>query len=170
LITTYQRTSTLISVLLRITCFLCATLQKEKGIKTGDHIDPRFFLHPYFDVFIAEQVLQLTIHPPYTAPSFELRAAPGLTPAQERLVARHVRELAIVPRYSRFFREQFRRLLRLISKMRESGQDVRSSLELFKTNAEASTLNSWEHVFYDAVLSNEDFLDFLENDQLPELL
>jgi hypothetical protein len=54
--------------------------------------------------------------------------------------------------------------------MRESGQDVRSSLELFKTNAEASTLNSWEHVFYDAVLSNEDFLDFLENDQLPELL
>lgn len=149
---------------------MCDACQKEKGTKTGDHIDARFFLHPYFDVFVAEQVLQLTIQAPFTAPSFDLHPAPGLTAAQESLVARHIRELAIVPRYSRFFREQFRRLLRLISKMRDTRQDVRSSLELFRTNAEASTLNSWEHVFYDAVLSNPNFLNFLENEELPELL
>ncbi|MFD1328854.1 hypothetical protein [Mycoplana ramosa] len=149
---------------------MCDACQKEKGIKTGDHADSRFFLHPYFDVFIAEQVLQLTIQAPFTAPLFDLLPAPGLTPVQERLVGCHLRELAIVPRYTRFFREQFRRLLRLVSKMRASGQDVRASLELFKTNAEDLTPNSWEHIFYDAVLSNPDFLEFLENEELPALL
>ena len=146
---------------------MCDACQKEKGTKTGDPADPRFFLHPYFDVFIAEQVLDLTVDAPFTAPLFDLHPSPGLTPAQRRLVARHIRELAIVSRYTRFFREQFRRLLRLVSKMRTSGQDVRASLELFKANAETPTLNGWEHIFYDAVLSNPAFLDFLENGDLP---
>lgn len=149
---------------------MCDACQKEKGIKTGDHVDQRFFLHPYFDVFIAQQVLQLTIHAPFTTPSFDLHPAPGLTLAQERLVARHIRELTIVSRYTRFFREQFRRLLRLVSTMRNSGQHVQGTLQLFKENAAASTRNSWEHVFYDAVLSNAAFLDFLENEELPDLL
>lgn len=146
---------------------MCDACQNEKGIKTGDHTDPRFFLHPYFDVFIAEQVLELTVDAPFTAPLFDLHPSPGLTPAQERLVASHIRELAIVPRYARFFREQFRRLLRLVFKMRSSGQDVRASVELFKTNAQTPTPNSWEHVFYQAVLNNVDFLSFLETADLP---
>jgi ribosomal protein L32 len=149
---------------------MCDACQKEKGIKTGDHANPRFFLHPYFDVFIAQQVLQLTIQAPFTTPFFDLHPAPGLTPAQRRLVALHIRELAIVPRYTRFFREQFRRLLRLVSTMRNSGQDIQGTLQLFKSNAAASTQNSWEHVFYDAVLANVAFLDFLENQDLPNLL
>ncbi|PZQ11849.1 MAG: hypothetical protein DI565_16800 [Ancylobacter novellus] len=146
---------------------MCDACQKEKGTKTGDTADPRFFLHPYFDVFIAEQVLELTVEAPFTAPVFNLHPSPVLTPARERLVARHLRELAIGPRYIRFFREQFRRLLRLVSKMRASKQDVRASLELFKANAEIPTLNGWEHIFYDAVLSNAAFLNFLENEDLP---
>lgn len=107
---------------------------------------------------------------PFTTPLFDLQPAPGLTPEQERLVSLHIRELAIVPRYARFFREQFRRLLRLVSKMRASGQDVRASLELFKSNAQTPTLNGWEHIFYDAVLNNPDFLEFLENEDLPAYL
>lgn len=149
---------------------MCDACQKEKGTKTGDHADARFFLHPYFDVFIAEQVLELTIQAPFATPLFDLHPAPGLTLEQERLVSLHIRELAIVPRYARFFREQFRRLLRLVSKMRASGQDVRASLELFKSNAEIPTLNGWEHIFYEAVLNNPDFLEFLENEDLPAYL
>ncbi|WP_157043141.1 hypothetical protein [Rhodopseudomonas palustris] len=44
---------------------MCDACQIEKGSKTGDVADPRFFLHPYYDIFIGQQVLGLSIHAPY---------------------------------------------------------------------------------------------------------
>jgi hypothetical protein len=146
---------------------MCDACQAQKLEKTGDANDARFFLHPYFDVFIAEQVIAITIHPPFDAPTFDLLPASGLTPDQTKLVARHVRELAITQRYAHFFRGQHRRLLRLVQRMRVSGQDVVDTLETFRSGVEYPSKNGWEHVFYTAVLGTPDFVTYLREGQLP---
>ena len=149
---------------------MCDACQGEKLEKTGDAKDPRFFLHPYFDIFIAEQVLDLSISPPFDTPTFDLNPAPYLMPDQKRLVVLHVRELAIAQRYAHFFRGQHRRLLRLVDKMRSSGQNVVETLETFRSGVEAPSKNGWEHVFYSSVLTNTTFLDYLANEKMPPYL
>lgn len=146
---------------------MCDACQTNKKEKTGDGADPRFFIHPYFDVFAANQVLELAINPPFDAPTFDLGAVAGLTAAQRALVNRHVTELGIVKRYARFFRNQHQRLLRLVQSVREADLDVEANLILFRDNAASPTRNAWEHVFYDAVLGNADMLAYLKDDALP---
>lgn len=146
---------------------MCDACQAEKLEKTGDANGERFFLHPYFDVFVAQQVIAITIQPPFDAPTFDLLPVAGLTPEEARLVASHVRELAITQRYAHFFRGQHRRLLRLVERMRASGQDVAETIETFRLNYEHPTRNAWEYVFYAAVLENPDFVQYLREGQLP---
>jgi hypothetical protein len=149
---------------------MCDACQGKKGENTGDATDPRFFLHPYYDTFIGNQVLDLTIHAPFDKPTFYLEPAPDLPDAESRLVAVHVRELEVVERYGTFFRNEHRRLLRLVDKIRESGQDVEGTLNGFRIRAEFPSKNCWEHIFYSSVLNSPDFLNYLRNEELPELL
>lgn len=148
---------------------MCDACQKEKKTKTGDSANPRFFIHPYFDVFVAEQVVELSICPPFENPTFMLAPRGQLTPDQSELVESHIRELKIEKRYGHFFREQHMRLIRLIACMRETGQDVATTLDAFCSCSQDPTKNSWEHIFYAAVLANDDMMDYLKNSKLPRL-
>lgn len=146
---------------------MCDACQTQKKEKTGDAANPRFFLHPYFDMFIANQVLELSIEPPFATPTFDLSAVVGLTAPQRALVNRHLQELGIVPRYARFFRNQHQRLLRLVQSLRDADLDVEENLTLFRDNAAHPTRNAWEHVFYHAVLGNAAMLAYLSDEDLP---
>ncbi|MBU1222965.1 MAG: hypothetical protein KKA22_07385 [Gammaproteobacteria bacterium] len=149
---------------------MCDACQLAKGEKVGDARTPRFFIHPYFDAFVAEQVLRLEIHAPFDAPTFTLGLVEGLGPSKARLVRSHMRELEIEKRYAGFFRNQHRRLLRLVDAMRVAGQDVQQTLTTFKHGATEPSLNTWEHVFYAAAIDNPDLIDYLTNAQLPQYL
>lgn len=149
---------------------MCDACQLAKGTKVGDAHSARFFIHPYFDAFVADQVLRLEIRPPFDAPSYTFGIVEGLEPSNARLVRDHTRELEIERRYSSFFRGQYRRLLRLVSKMRAAGQDVQETLTTFKHGAMEPSMNAWEHVFYAAVLDNEDLVEYLADAQLPQYL
>ncbi len=149
---------------------MCDACQLAKGTKVGDAASPRFFLHPYFDAFVGEEVLRLEIRPPFDAPSFSLDIAAGLELEQEDLVRTHVRELDIERRYAAFFRSQHRRLLRLVSGMRASGQNVEQTLAIFKQGVADPSPNTWEHVFYAAVLASPSLVDYLANKPLPKYL
>jgi len=149
---------------------MCDACQKHKGEKTGDANSPRFFIHPYYDVFIAQQVIGLRMEPPYDAPGFSLSSRENLTDEQRRLVDSHVRELAIEQRYIYFFRGQHRRLLRIVKGLRDGGQDVRTNLTAFKDGVESSGANVWDRVFYVAVLEDEGMMDYLEHAQFPPYL
>lgn len=146
---------------------MCDACQGKKKEKTGDAGNPRFFLHPYFDVFLANQVLELSIAPPFNAPTFDLTPAPGLTEAEAALVSLHVKELEIVPRYVRFFRNEYQRLLRSVHKLRQSELNVEEGIAIFRERASTPTQNSWEHVFYAAVANDADLLRYLSADELP---
>src|SRR3546814_14187365 len=106
--------------------------QQAKGEKTGDAEAPRFVFHPYFDVFVAEQVVELKLFPPYDKPAFTVSSREGLPEVHGQLVDSHIRELAISERYLHFFRGQPRRLLRLLHGLRDGGKDVRMSLTAFR--------------------------------------
>lgn len=149
---------------------MCDACQQAKGEKTGNHHSPRFFIHPYFDVFVAQQVLRLDITAPFDAPVFQLTVADGLDPADADLVRSHIRELEIDQRYAKFFRDTYRRLLRLVDAMRRSGQDVPALLTTFREGVAHPSVNGWEHVFYDAVLRAPALLEYLSTSNLPELL
>lgn len=149
---------------------MCDACQRAKGEKTGNHQSPRFFIHPYFDVFVAQQVLRLEIVAPFHAPAFKLVVGDGLDVDDEALVRAHVRELEIEERYAKFFRDTYRRLLRLVDAMRQSGQDVPALLATFRAGVSHPSVNGWEHVFYDAVLRNPALLDYLATSDLPDYL
>ena len=147
---------------------MCDICQGKKGTDTTDDQNRRLFLQPYYDGFLDQQVVVLKIEGPFAAPAVvTISSSPGLTPAQAALVQRHVVALEIPVRYPHFFKDQYLRLLRLIGDMRSSGQDVRAQLTNFAKMAAYKSVNSWLHVFYTAVLSNEPLLEYLETAELP---
>lgn len=149
---------------------MCDACQLAKGVKVGNAESPRFFVHPYFDAFVDEQVLRLEIRPPFDAPSFTLGITPGLDVEQAKLIRAHIRELEIERRYATFFRNQYRRLLRLVNSMRASGQNVEQTLATFKEGVADPSRNTWEYVFYAAVLDSPAHLYYLANEPLPQYL
>lgn len=149
---------------------MCDACQSAKGSKVGSAQYPRFFIHPYFDAFVAEQVLRLEIQAPFNAPTFALRVVETLEPLSAELVKSHVRELDVERRYANFFRNEYRRVLRLVGAMRKSGQDVPGTLTTLKHGAIDRSPNAWEHVFYAAILDNPDLVEYLANADLPPYL
>ncbi|ABD86570.1 hypothetical protein [Rhodopseudomonas palustris] len=111
----------------------------------------------------------MSLYTPYDAPTFNLAPVGGITPEQAKLLVRHVQELNIVGRYGGYFTEAHRRVLRLCDGMRASGQDVARGVQLFRDNAAMVSSNSWDHLFYSAVLDDPGFLDYLTNGDLPPI-
>lgn len=146
---------------------MCDACQSKKLEKTGDAHHPRFFIHPYFDIFSLPRIVDLAIDAPFDAPTFELRPHPDLLPDEGALVEVHLHELNIPARYGRFFRNEHRRLIRNVTRMRQSRQPVQATIEGFREGFADPTPNSWQHVFYSAVLNNPDLVEFLTNAELP---
>lgn len=149
---------------------MCDACQTAKGDKVGNAQSPRFFVHPYFDVFVGGQVLRLLIREPFDAPEFQLVVDNTLNAADAAVVRGHLRELKIEQRYAHFFRGEYRRLLRLVDAMRSSGQNVEATLTIFKLGKMQPSLNGWDHVFYASVLAHPDLLHFLTTADLPDFL
>lgn len=149
---------------------MCDICQGEKLEKTLSRADERLFLHPYFDNFLDKQIVKLAIMGPYKAPGLiALFANPNLPIDARALVTRHLRELNIVARYSHFFREQYIHLLGSANDIREFGLNVREQIELFRRKSERKSINSWAHVFYDSVLSNDSLIEYLSTADLPAI-
>ena len=106
----------------------------------------------------------------YNTPTFTLTSGPDLTAPQRALVDRHVRELGIDRRFGSYFVEQHRRLLRQVDALRRSHEDVRVVLTSFRDSAALSGANVWDHVFYAATVSDGNFMDYLQNENLPPFL
>ena len=149
---------------------MCDACQKEKLEKTGTENEPRFFLHPYFDVFIGEQVISVEIQPPYVSPTFSMTLSDKLTEGQRSVMSSHLRELLIEQRFAHFFKAESLRTLRLAQTLREAGLPVAATLRAFEASKRIPALNSWEHVYWSAVTGNTAMLNFLENGVLPDFI
>ena len=61
-------------------------------------------------------------------------------------------------------------MLKLVKRMRDTNQSVQETLEAFRYAAEYPCQNAWEHVFYEAVLSNVAMMNYLRMGQMPMYL
>jgi hypothetical protein len=91
----------------------------------------------------------------------------SLSPSQRALLSRHIANLEIENRYNHYFLFEYRRLIRLVTDMRRTQQDVAQNLLVFRNNAYYKSVNSWGHIFYSGVLANPSLLQFLEQAELP---
>lgn len=149
---------------------MCDTCQGWKLEQVLSEDGERLFLHPYFDDFLDQQVLQLSIGEPYYAPaSMELTPIGSLSPELQALVARHIECLGIRNRYYHFFREQYTHLLGSAAEIRDAELNMRQQLTLFRNKARRKSVNSWGHIFYESVLSNDQLVSYLETAELPAL-
>lgn len=142
--------------------------QKLEKVLSDD--GERIFIHPYFDQFLDQQVLELTIGEPYSAPeSMELSANESLDQPIAELVERHIDNLELNKRYYHFFREQYTHLMGSAADIRELELDMRQQITLFRNKARRKSVNSWGHVFYASVLANDALITYLETAELPAL-
>jgi 5-methylcytosine-specific restriction endonuclease McrA/aryl carrier-like protein len=146
---------------------MCDSCQKEKLEKTHTARESRLFLHPYFDDFVERQIIRIVIHPPYDTPAFTVELMDWLSNEQRAVVQAHIRELAIERRFAGFFKGESIRILKHAAKIRTGNQTIEESIELFRSLHEDPTLNSWQHLYYRAVLDNPDMLNYLATGILP---
>lgn len=147
---------------------MCDICQGKKLSKTVNEADQRLFVHPYFDDFTESSVVRLVIGRPFESPtSFSIEPHPALTVEQSALISRHLEELGISARYDKFFKAEYIRLKKLVSRARDKGQDVMERITTFHEYALDKSTNSWGAIFYQGVLDDADLMTFLENGQLP---
>jgi 5-methylcytosine-specific restriction endonuclease McrA len=150
---------------------MCDICQGEKLVKTLSAQGKRLFLHPYFDQFLTTQAVVLKIGQPYNSPlSIYLFPNPALTPSEQATVKLHLKELGIFGRYYKFFSSEYIRLLKLVTQLRNTGQDVKQNLVNFKLNASLKAPASWPHIFYSSVTNDTDLMNHLEHGNLPTYL
>lgn len=132
--------------------------------------DGRLFLHPYYDAFLVSRVAALVIHPEFNAPTPELRCHPAVPEEHAPLVLRHLNELQLHARFKSSFKKEYIRVLRHARRMRARGRDVPQAFHDLRDHASDRSINCWEHILYDSVVSNVPLLAYLETADLPEYL
>ncbi|MBL0610469.1 hypothetical protein JD508_09380 [Aeromonas jandaei] len=149
---------------------MCDICQGKKSTNTINEEGERLFLHPYYDSFLEMQVVHLTISKPYESPSaFSLRVNNALTPKQSGVVDRHIKSLDISGRYQNYAKDQYFRLLKLVSASRDINKDTRELLLAFKMMAATKNINSWENIFYSGVVEDQELMDYLSHGELMPL-
>lgn len=149
---------------------MCSKCQGKKSDHVGNAVNPRFFIHPYFDDFASQQLLELEIEPPFDIPTFNLRISDAVMFDARPIVEQHVQRLELPRRFRKFFRDRYRQLLRQAQDCRHEDVDLQAFLRVTKRSHARVGLNYWDHVFYLSVLENDNLIAYLENGELPAFL
>ncbi|MEZ9444577.1 hypothetical protein AB4180_16010, partial [Vibrio sp. 10N.286.49.C3] len=69
-------------------------------------------------------------------------------------------------RYSKFFKDEYFRLLRVVKMMRDNDHNIEQQIDSFMAMAKDKSINSWGHILYSGVRSNPELMDYLKNGDL----
>ncbi|MBO0134632.1 hypothetical protein [Agrobacterium burrii] len=130
----------------------------------------RLFAHLYYDDFLIDQAVRLQIGQPYNSPKASLIWHPDLPEEFHSLVQRHIVGVGLEKRFYRFFRTEYRRILRQAASCRKKAVAVSAFLEINRETAAEKSVSSWEHILLEGVLANHAVLDYLQNGDLPPFL
>lgn len=145
------------------TCDIC------QGHKLAHYLGPdgRLFVHPYFDAFLDQQVARLEFVQPLDLPAVRLVVHPDLDLAHHSLVHRHFTALRLHERLQSFIETEWMRVLRLAGRERKKGRDIEQAVRSLADHAADRSVNAWEHLLWEGILSDAAMLDFLNYGQLP---
>ncbi|EKO3823466.1 hypothetical protein NTH40_005068 [Vibrio harveyi] len=148
---------------------MCDICQGKKSTKVLNGEGERIFLHPYYDDFLIDKSVKLDIGKPFNAPEyFVLSPSDELGVDETSLISQHMEELELNARFSKYFKDQYFRLLKLVKSMRERELCVMTQIDSFVLMANMKSVNSWEHIFYSGVRNNEELMEYLVNGDMLE--
>lgn len=149
---------------------MCTKCQGKdaKGEKVLDSNNCRIFLNPYYEN--VDEFLILNISPPFDKPTFVLNLKYIEDRAYYKILASHVVELNIYERFLNFAKSKHISLLKLAKKNRQSGRNINESIQYCLDAGEVNSSNVWSAIYYRGVLSNNDLIDYLNYENLPEYI
>lgn len=127
---------------------------KNKSIPTSSKTR---YLHPYYDQFLTDQVIQLDIRFYNDIPIFKIIPCNGLSAEQQSIVAFHIKELKINTKIIMHYRNTWRAFLKTIEKL--WGQEDTIDKVVLRLNErldgfidlkddEFETRNNWDSIFF----------------------
>lgn len=142
----------------------CDSCNRAKSTKVLDK-GRRIFFHPYYDKIKDLEIYILEIKPPYErAPDFELIINDELKDKYKKIAIRHLKELKIEERFRKYFKGQYKRLIKNVKQNKQkSNTDLLTLLNIFLMNSQNVDINYWDTIFYKSVLNNQALLDYLES-------
>lgn len=149
---------------------MCDKCQRTKSTEYKTVENKRAFIHPYFDD-INSCLFKVEISPPYNSPSnFDIKVNDELSTDFRNVVASHITGLGWIDRFKSYCEIKHMHLLRLRSEERED-EDPMSARKMVRTYLRQEVLkahNAWGAIYYKSVLESPDFLEHLNNGDLPE--
>lgn len=146
---------------------MCNRCQEEKSTEYLTSSNKKAYIHPYFDRVI-DSYFDVDIIPPYNTPTFEVRIVRG-EPHIMRLLISHVIGINFQNRFKEFCRSKHIHLLRLMLKRREQNMPytVEQLINFYLMPELEKSLNAWPVIYYQSVLNNPKFLQYLDKGILP---
>lgn len=135
---------------------------KDNLIPEGSH---EYFLHPYFDLEIDDQLIYFEIVPPFSSPRLELRVLTTLNTELCSRINYQIAKLELGDRLEKHARTDFRALIEQLDRNEfENIEDlikylrrcIRSEFTKYKSE------NSVTSIIYKSILNSQNFLDYLE--------
>ncbi len=140
----------------------CDSCNRKKSTKTVDENGEKMFFHPYYDDINNYEIYKLKILPPYDAPNFTLKVGTRLPRDIKQIAKIQIKKLKIKKRFRKYFRGEYINLKKDAIDNKERGdRPLRELLNLFLEKAQRKGKNYWDTVFYNAILYNEDLLEYL---------
>lgn len=148
----------------------CDWCQGEKKVEYSNASGKRCYLHPYFDE-VNFPLFKIVFSEPYLTPIIGIEVYQHIDDELKSLILSHLDGVGFFDRFSDIFETSYLTILRIAQKSRIPGsstltQSLISAMEI----AEGKGLNSWDAILYRSVLEDQNLIDFLETNALPDYL
>ncbi|MGE8180505.1 hypothetical protein [Pseudomonas mandelii] len=159
------------SVLLVNLTPMCNACQEAKGASFLTENNQKKYLHSYFDEIILP-IYSVHFSGNLMTPEFSVLFNNLLPPAHLELARQHIAGTKIEERFLSYCETKYIHILKTSEKLRRAGNSelLEFTVETFLDNAELSSINCWEAIFYRSVLSSPVLINYLKYGQLPEQL
>lgn len=152
----------------------CHACNHAKGTKFYSTKNQRLFLNPYHDSYLSEKFVIIDIQPDpethsFESPLFEIRFdSTQLNEHQIQTAKHHFSELDVSSALRNYCASQLRVLRRHFqSEIRNNTLSQQSLLDHINRCADSNAIehgpNCWEHLFYQALLTNSPLIDYICN-------
>lgn len=149
---------------------MCDWCQGEKLTEYVTEDGQKRYIHPYFDD-VEKPLFLIAFKPPYATPSIGVVIYENISEELSQLVQLHLEGIDFLARFKEYFKTRYISILRKAQDRRlAEAKDLRMLLGQFLEMEEEKSINSWDAVLYRSILEDNDLMNYLENDPLPDNL
>ena len=150
-------------------CFLCNSKKRAKFIsQDGENL----FVHPYYWRHQDLQVFEINLNENYSFPIVTIQSSSTLSQRTKKLISSHIESLDIRTRFSEYFIGRHKKM-KLLGKAYFYKNEKTKFKKIFQNAYDTNLLlkgkNCWETLFFQYVLSNEEYFNYLYSSASNEM-